>query len=75
MILVFEMVPGVCVRSKYMQLLGIQLLISYGIVAKRPRCELGLHFAGCFITKTRKKMVLKEPLSDVHAISELFLRW
>lgn len=44
----------VCVRSKYTQLLGIQLLINYGIVAKRPRCELGLHFAACFITKTRR---------------------
>lgn len=39
---------------KYMQLLAIQPLPIYGIVAKRPSCELVLCLAGCFIIKRRK---------------------
>ena len=35
-------------------MLAIEPILIYGIVAKRPACELGLSFAGCFITKSRK---------------------
>lgn len=42
---------------QYMQLLAIQPLPIYGIVAKRPCCDLVLCFAGCFITKSRRENV------------------
>lgn len=37
-----------------MQFLAIQHLLIYELVAKRPGCELGLCFTGCFVTKSRK---------------------